>query len=692
MTIAKDFASKAAVAFVAVAMVFTMFAPAASAQQSSTDLQAMIDSLLAQIASLQGELGQTSSAGAGVCPFTWTRDLNQGSTGADVMKLQQFLNSDADTRVAAAGAGSIGAETEYYGPATAAAVSKFQVKYRSEILSPVNLVNPTGYFGPSSRSKANALCVTTPVVPPTTDGDDDEDGTEDDDEDEDEEEFELGGEASLDSFDLEDGESSIEEGDEDVEVATMEFEFTDGDAEISRIDVAIASSSVDEWDVFETISLWVDGEKVAEVDASDEDEYLDEDEGEVRFSNLDIIAEEDETVEIVVAVSVQNNVDDEDLGDFDLQINSMRFFDADGVATTDTDFQDIGGDSASEIVTFEVEEAGTDEELNISLASNNPDSTDIVVDTNSDTNDVTILVADLEAEDNDIELNTVIVKVDTTGASTTDVVEDIRVVIDGEEFDAENLVTTNKGTISQSQSRYADNDATDDSVWYVFDIDGDVTLDEDEEVEMEVVVDLKDTDDGNRYANGTQISASITSTETDAWDAEGADDLGDSQFSGSAPGEDHTLVAEGIVIPVDSVETTESTSGDNDQTGTFEIEFEVTAVEANFYIAETATLGTAATTGVEFTVEGPSGFSATSSGVISSTADEDSTGVFTVREGETETFTLTVTIDTDTTGLHRVTLGNVNYDDDSTGVASTEAYVPTPTQDFRTAYKNINAN
>ena len=191
---------------------------------------------------------------------------------------------------------------------------------------------------------------------------------------------------------------------------------------------------------------------------------------------------------------------------------------------------------------------------------------------------------------------------------------------------------------------------------------------------------------------GTQISASITSTETDAWDAEGADDLSDSQFSGSAPGDEHTLVAEGIVIPVDSVETSESTSGDNDQTGTFEIEFEVTAVEDDFYIAEVATLGTSATTGVEFTVEGPSGFSATSSGVLSSTADEDSTGVFTVREGETETFTLTVTIDTDTTGLHRVTLGNVNYDDDSTGVASTEAYVPTPAQDFRTAYKNINAN
>ena len=44
MTIAKDFASKAAVAFVAVAMMFSAFAPAAQAQ-SSEDLQKMINDL-----------------------------------------------------------------------------------------------------------------------------------------------------------------------------------------------------------------------------------------------------------------------------------------------------------------------------------------------------------------------------------------------------------------------------------------------------------------------------------------------------------------------------------------------------------------------------------------------------------------------------------------------------------------------
>jgi hypothetical protein len=46
-----------------------------------------------------------------------------------------------------------------------------------------------------------------------------------------------------------------------------------------------------------------------------------------------------------------------------------------------------------------------------------------------------------------------------------------------------------------------------------FDIDGDVTIDEDSEVAMEVIVDLNDTDDATtRYPNGTTIKASITST------------------------------------------------------------------------------------------------------------------------------------------------------------------------------------
>lgn len=642
----------------------------------------MIDSLLAQIAGLEDQIGGGSSSSS-VCPYTWTRDLSSGSTGSDVMTLQQFLNSDPDTRVAAEGAGSAGMETEYYGPATAAAVSNFQVKYRSEILSPSNLVNPTGYFGPSSRNHANSLCVSAPSTD-DDDMDDDDDMMDDDDDDSSDE---LSGEASLDTTDLDGEESSVEEGEEDVAVAAFSVEFADGDAEISRIDITLVAdggNAEDEpWEVFESVSLWVDGDKIAEEAADDEDDYLDEDEGELRFTGLDLVAEEDDEVEIVIAVSMQNNLDSMP-EIWNVDVTSMRFFDADGVATTET--------ISETAIDFDVEAEGSDEEFDVSLAASSPDSTDIIVDTDDDTNDVTILVAELEADDNDMEIDTILVRVDTTGASTTDVVDEIYVVLDGQTFEAEALVSTNKGTASAAESRYVDNDVTDDAVWYTFDIDGDVTVEDGEEMDMDVVVDFNDTDDGSRYANGTQIQAVITSTETAVWDVEGADDV---TVDGAASGDTHTLVAEGIVVPADSVEATESTSGDNDQTGSFEIDFDVTAVEGDFYVFDVVTEGAfnATSTGVTFSVDGPSGFSATSSGVITSTADEDTAGIFTVREGQTETFTLTVTVDTDISGNHRVNLTGVGYSDDTIADdADDTAYQPVPVQDFRSDYINVNAN
>ncbi len=133
---------------------------AGAQSMSLADLQAKIAQLQAQIAALQGS---TTALPA----YSWSAPLRLGSTGPAVIELQRFLNSSPDTVVSLSGAGSAGNETAYYGPATAAAVSKFQVKYRAEILTPSGLSAPTGYFGPSSIAKANALrnMPTTPTTP-----------------------------------------------------------------------------------------------------------------------------------------------------------------------------------------------------------------------------------------------------------------------------------------------------------------------------------------------------------------------------------------------------------------------------------------------------------------------------------------------------------------------------------------------
>jgi hypothetical protein len=84
------------------------------------------------------------------------RNLTIGSTGADVMALQQFLNSNPATIVAATGVGSAGMESSYFGGLTKAAVAKYQVLK--------GITPAVGYFGPITRAAVNAGGV---VVGPT---------------------------------------------------------------------------------------------------------------------------------------------------------------------------------------------------------------------------------------------------------------------------------------------------------------------------------------------------------------------------------------------------------------------------------------------------------------------------------------------------------------------------------------------
>jgi hypothetical protein len=95
----------------------------------------------------------TQSA-AGVVPFSQT--LRLGARGAEVTRLQVFLNTRGFA-VAESGPGSRGSETELFGTLTEGAVKRYQAAYAAEILVPVGLTTPSGFWGPSSIKKANAL-------------------------------------------------------------------------------------------------------------------------------------------------------------------------------------------------------------------------------------------------------------------------------------------------------------------------------------------------------------------------------------------------------------------------------------------------------------------------------------------------------------------------------------------------------
>lgn len=160
-------------------LVFSLAPTSAHAALTEAQIQSILSllqsfgadaSVIANVnASLRGTTPSPSPApgGSSACPYTWTRNLQQGASGDDVKKLQQFLNSSSDTTVAASGAGSVGNESTFFGPATRAAVIKFQNKYAAEVLAPVGLSAGTGYFGASSRAKANSLCSSAPTPTPT---------------------------------------------------------------------------------------------------------------------------------------------------------------------------------------------------------------------------------------------------------------------------------------------------------------------------------------------------------------------------------------------------------------------------------------------------------------------------------------------------------------------------------------------
>ena len=80
--------------------------------------------------------------------ITFARNLTVGSSGMDVQCLQAILNTSTATQVAASGVGSPGNETTYFGPATLAAVQKYQEAQGW---------NPGTGVGSNTRAALNAL-------------------------------------------------------------------------------------------------------------------------------------------------------------------------------------------------------------------------------------------------------------------------------------------------------------------------------------------------------------------------------------------------------------------------------------------------------------------------------------------------------------------------------------------------------
>lgn len=607
---------RSAVVALVAALAFTS-APAAYAQTVSAttiaSLQAQIAALMAQIAALQG--GATASV-------QFTRDLTIGSSGADVTALQQWLIARGYSIPAGA--------TGYFGAQTQSAVAAYQ---RANGITPA-----AGYFGPVTRAKVNATVV---VVPPTVPGDNDDDDDNDGDLE--------GGAGSIDSFELTSGLNNEEVGEdeEDVEVAGLEIEVDDGsDIEITAVRLAFneGTATEDFEDYASEVSLWLDGEEVARIDA---DEF-DDDNDWTRSVSLDrgAIIRAGETGELTVAVSGVSNLDSNDVGEtWTVDFEQVRFRDADGATITENP------NTAARTFSFEefASAAGIELEINEGDEDIN-DSRVITVDMDDDTEDVDILSFMIEVGgDSDITIDSLPIEftIDGTAADLEDAVNEVTLTFDGDEIATENT-SNGENTV-------------------VFD-DLDLELEAGEEYEFVVSVTINDI--SGTLAEGDTIEATIGETETDSGDFDAEDergnDIGDSDITGSATGGPHSLSATGIEVEFVSADASRSftadDTGEKDQ-GTFKITFDVTAGDDDIRIDRSCREDdtNAAGQGVEYSITNSDDNSTICSFTSSSSDSEDTANTFEVDADRTRRFTLNVVATAVNDHFAQVVLESINW-------------------------------
>lgn len=539
-----------------------------------------------------------------------TRQLGVGASGADVSALQTVLIKGGFLNVAA--------PTGYFGPATKAAVAAYQAK---------NGISATGYVGPMTLAKLNASVVVAPtptpsVTPVVTSGE----------------------EGQLKNIDTLGGvESTIEEGDTNQKVLGAEVEAKDSDVTITRVDVDLTntgSGSKRPTRYFDSISLMIDGKKVATMDASD----LSKDNNlySARFTGLKSVVTKDETAEIYVVVNAVDAIDSADNGNtwsVEIPENGIRAIDGAGISDTYVS----SSDNIAE--TFSVGQL-SGVELKVTKDTSSPKAATVEASDTDSTTGVVLAVAKLEAKGSDLVINDIPVTLtlSSSTAQVKNVVKRVYLYQGSKELDSQSATALNSNT----------------GVITFTDLNLDLAKDETTKLTVKVDVENVVTTSGDAvtFANGDSLKADFTSGNVDAIDAEDSqgDTLGTSKLTGSVVGENQTFYADGIGLVLKNVTISSTRDADSTNVGSvadITVKFDVTAFGEDAYILNSAATSTSNNKGVRFTMTGDT-YSGAASTQLSSTADLQDYS-YLVTSGSTETFTVKITLNN---GLAAGTAGN----------------------------------
>ncbi len=350
------------------AMVLSTVAIPASAQ-TTAELTAQINSLLAMIAQLQAQIaGTTPTTGAGMM---FTSDLTIGSTGAEVTALQQWLVSKGYLVMPA------GVAYGYFGPLTQSALAKYQAEAG---ISPA-----VGYFGPITRAKVNAMAGTTPTVPgttPTTPGA----GI-----------TTPGVEGTLAVTSSSAGiASTVYEGDSMASVLGMKVDAKQSDIAIQRIKLDLGTATTIFNKIYSRLYVTEGGNTLASVDLNSSTVVKDGGRYYVTITGFNLVVPKDSSRTIVVKADVRNTVDTSDIGSYTLMLdtNGVRGVDGAGID------QYAGSNSITRSVSVQ-KSLSDSAALKLSLNNASPKKMDVVAadgSTDDELDKVSMLTFDVKAE------------------------------------------------------------------------------------------------------------------------------------------------------------------------------------------------------------------------------------------------------------------------------------------------------
>lgn len=347
-----------------------------------------------------------------------------------------------------------------------------------------------------------------------------------------------------------------------------------------------------------------------------------------------------------VVFKALSNIDSLDMADaeFDLSVDNIRFTDATGVIMTSNDDASVSG------ITFTDPASSGDVRMRVSLDSNSPAEGSVQVNEFSTTSNVDLLSFKLKAESVDMNVETIYLKIDSTGDNLDDILADLKLM---------------KG--SSTIADYSGSFDADGSQVVKFELYDDLLIEEGDTVTLKLVAKLL-KQDGN-FDSGATLTASLTSPSSNIV-AEDEDGNSISNFTGSASGYTQTLFVNGANI---SFVSSTSTQVDNDgKVRDFVLVFDVTAIGDDLTVDRT-NVDSSSTDGVQYAI---SGANATGSASLSSTASLNG-NIYTVSEGQTKRFTLTVTVTTTTTGQKKIVLEKVGGVSTTSVVESVSATVIT---------------